>query len=81
MKYAFIREHKQIYKLTRLCELLDVSSSGYYDWLDRPESNRSRENKLLTVKIRRSHQQSNKIYGSPRIHEDLIAEGENMQCE
>ena len=76
MKYAFIREHKQIYKLTRLCELLDVSSSGYYDWLDRPESNRSRENKLLTVKIRRSHQQSNKIYGSPRIHEDLIAEGE-----
>ena len=76
MKYAYIREQSQVYKITRLCELLDVSSSGYYDWLDRPESNRSRENRRLTGKIRYFHQQSNRIYGSPRIHEDLINEGE-----
>ena len=76
MKYAFIRKHKQTYQLTRLFDLLGVSSSGYYDWVDRPESKRARENKELTERIRRSHQQSNKVYGSPRIHEDLIAEGE-----
>ncbi len=76
MKYAFIREHREAHKITRLCELLDVSTSGYYDWLDRPESQRSRENKALTKKISYFHQQSNAIYGSPKIHEDLLDEGE-----
>lgn len=76
MKYAFIKQHRQHYAVTRLCETLNVSSSGYYDWLDRPESHRSRENKRLTDKIRGLHQQSRSIYGSPKIHKDLMAAGE-----
>jgi len=60
----------------RLCNALEVSTSGFYDWLDRPESNRSRENRQLTEKIKNLHQQSRGIYGSPKIHEDLLAEGE-----
>jgi transposase InsO family protein len=76
VKYAFIRLHSEVHKITRLCELLEVSTSGFYDWYDRPESNRSRENSVLTEKIKCFHQQSNKIYGSPKIHEDLIEEGE-----
>jgi transposase InsO family protein len=76
VKYAFIRDHDKSHKITRLLDLLDVSSSGYYDWLDRPESNRSQENRGLTKKIKRYHQQSREIYGSPKIHEDLIAAGE-----
>ena len=76
MKYAFIREHSQGHRITRLCELLAVSPSGYYDWFDRPESNRSQENRALTEKIKRFHQQSNEIYGAPKIHEDLTDDGE-----
>ena len=76
MKYAFIREHDEAHKITRLIDLLGVSSSGYYDWLNRAESNRSRENSVLTTKIRHHHRQSREIYGSPKIHEDLLAEGE-----
>jgi len=76
VKYAFIREHSQVHKITRLCELLEVSTSGFYDWFDRPESNRSCENRMLTKKIKHFHQQSNEIYGSPKIHEDLIDDGE-----
>ena len=60
----------------RLCNTLEVSVSGYYDWIDRPESKRSRENRQLTEKIKNFHQQSREIYGSPKIHEDLCAEGE-----
>lgn len=56
--------------------MLEVSPSGYYDWFDRPESNRSHENRALTKKIKQSHQQSRELYGSPKIHEDLIADGE-----
>ena len=59
-----------------MCEAFDVSASGYYDWLDRPESNRSRENRKLTQKIKQYHEQSREIYGSPKIHEDLIDAGE-----
>jgi len=53
-----------------------VSRSGYNDWLDRPESKRSLENRKLTLKIRRSHERSGKVYGSPKIHKDLIVDGE-----
>ena len=77
MKYAFIRQHRQHYPLTRLCEMLEVSSSGYHDWRDRPESHRSQENKRLTAKIVHCHQQSRQIYGSPKIHQDLAEAGES----
>lgn len=76
MKYAFIRQHRKEYKTTRLCEVLEVSTSGFYDWLDRPVSHRSSENRRLTEKIRRHHQQSRGIYGSPKIHEDLVSDGD-----
>ena len=56
--------------------MLGVSTSGYYDWLDRPESNRRRKNRQLTTKIKCYHQQSHEVYGSPRIHKDLLDEGE-----
>ena len=62
--------------MVRLCDALGVSSSGYYDWLDRPESIRTRENKALTAKIKHSHEQSGEVYGSPKIHKDLVVEGE-----
>ena len=76
MKYEFIRHQRKEYKLIRLCDALDVSPSGYYDWLDRPESKRYRKNKALTEKIKRSHRQSREIYGSPKVHKDLVTEGE-----
>ena len=76
MKYAFIRSQRKEYKITRLCEVLEVSTSGYYDWLDRPESSRHRGNRVLTDKIRHFHRQSNEIYGSPKVHRDLITKGE-----
>ena len=76
MKYAFIREHRQQYTAKRMCKVLSVSSSGYYDWCDRPESQRSRSNRGLITKIRCFHQASHRTYGSPRIHYDLQASGE-----
>lgn len=76
MKYEFIRSHHKEHKVVRLCEVMEVSTSGFYDWLTRPESERSRENRRLTEKIRHYHHQSREIYGSPKIHKDLLAVGE-----
>ncbi|NIP24410.1 MAG: IS3 family transposase [Gammaproteobacteria bacterium] len=76
MKYVFIHQHREEYTITRMCDVLEVSTSGYYDWIDRPESARSRENRRLTDKIAYFHQRSRGIYGSPKIYKDLVEDGE-----
>ena len=61
-----------------MCRVLEVSRSGYYDWIDRPESLRTKRHRDLTVKIRQAHIESKKIYGAPRIHGDLTDNGERV---
>jgi putative transposase len=78
VKYAFIREQCKEHKITRLLTALDVSPSGYYAWLDRPESHRAKSNRALVTKIRVHHKASRYIYGSPRIHEDLMESGDRV---
>jgi len=77
VKYAFIQAQCQEHKVIRLCQVLGVSTSGYYDRLGRPESNRSQENRRLTLKIREFHLASRQRYGSPRIYQDLREDGES----
>jgi len=76
LKYTFIKAHRKEHKINRMCDVFEVSSSGYYDWLNRPESQRTRENRRLRTKIVQLHQASRKTYGSPRIYKDLLADGE-----
>ena len=77
MKFEFIRAHRKEYKIIRMCEVLEVSPSGYYDWRDRPESARSQENRRLTGLITQFHARSGGIYGSPKIHADMVDAGES----
>jgi transposase InsO family protein len=58
-----------------LCELLGVSSSGYYGWRQKRPSQRQREDAALAAKIAAAHRASRGTYGSPRIVEDLREEG------
>lgn len=56
--------------------MLRVSRSGYYAWRRRPESQRTKENRLLLLQIKSIHQEKYKsCYGSPRVHEQLIVRG------
>lgn len=59
-----------------MCKTLEVSLSGYYAWRGRPESGRTRKDRLLTIKIIAHHQQSRETYGTPRLKVDLAEEGE-----
>lgn len=61
--------------VSQACEVLDVSRSGYYAWLDRPLSNRDKENLELIDRIRSIHEESDGTYGSPRITAELRSEG------
>jgi putative transposase len=55
----------------RCCLVLEVSRSGYYAWLCRPESERQLANEILTERIVQIWKDSRGIYGLPRICEKL----------
>ncbi len=65
-----------MFRVEKMCAVLDVSRSGYYSWLKRPESKRARENKILLKQIKKVHQDKNKrVYGSPRMTQELRDQG------
>jgi transposase InsO family protein len=68
---------KQDYSILNLCQHLEVSPSGYYDWLKRRTTPgpRALENQLLAQAIGRIHHQSRQTYGSPRIRQELRKSG------
>jgi putative transposase len=80
VKFAFIKERLRPYPLEIVCEVLEVSRSGYYAWLERPESARAKRRKDLAVKVKAIHQENRGVYGSPRVYQALAAAGESV-CE
>lgn len=75
MKYAFIQEHDNEFRVVRMCSVLQVSRSGYYHWVDRPESRRAREDRKLLVHIRRVHLESRRAYGAVKTWRELCGRG------
>lgn len=69
-------EHKNIFPIVKMSEVFDVSRSGYYSWMSRGPSDRAQENQRLRRKIRKIWLDSGKTYGSPRIHQQLLRDGE-----
>lgn len=53
--------------------MLKVSKSGYYAWLDRPESKLAKRQRRLVTEIKAIHREFKQIYGSPRMHEELLS--------
>jgi len=58
-----------------LCETLDVSVSGYYAWRKRPMSQHQREDGHLVERIQAAYHANRGVYGSPRVHAELKAQG------
>jgi putative transposase len=71
VKYACIHSYRGEFRLRLMCRVLDVSVSGFYAWLKRGPSERSRQDSVLLVEIEKSHKASRRNYGSPRILRDL----------
>src|SRR6266567_2409319 len=78
MKYQFVAEHQQEYPITLMCQVLEVSVSGYYAWCKRPVSAHQREDARLAAAIQTIFLENRQVYGSPRIHAALQARG--MRC-
>ena len=78
MRYMAIHRCRTQYSVRMMCRAMSVSRSGYYDWVDRPESTRAQRHRALTEKIRYFHQASRDTYGAPRIRKDFLESGEQV---
>ena len=78
MKYAFVEAHRSECSVKKMCTVLEVSRSGYSCWRKRNPSRREVQNRELTKEIRRIHQESRGVYGSPRITEELRENGKKV---
>ena len=76
--FAWIDAEKAEFPITKLCQYLQVSPSGFYAARGRPESARTQTDRRLRVLVRASFDESHQRYGSPRIHEDLIEQEERV---
>lgn len=59
-----------------MCDVLEVSRSGYYDWLHHEPGKQERANRRLDVKIKALFAEHKQRYGAPRITQALRAQGE-----
>ena len=75
MRHRFIEEHRHCYGVKVLCDVLQVSRSGYYAARCRPPSARQQRQAALTEHIREIHAASRETYGSPRVYAELHAQG------
>ena len=75
MRYQFIDEQKKAWPVTLMCDVLDVSRSGYYDWTARDQSQHVRSTHKLDRRIRESFAEHRQRYGAPRITKTLHHEG------
>jgi putative transposase len=66
-----MKELRLHYPLPHICQVLNVSASGYYAWVDRPLSKWAREEGRLEVEIRAAHKRTRQVYGAEKLQRDL----------
>ena len=76
MKYAFIAEHRPQYSVRRMCRCLNIHPSGFYAWIKNPLSHRAREDARQTKLLEEAWNDSGKVYGYRKLHDDLVELGE-----
>jgi len=70
-----IDAEKASFPVSKLCQVMRVSRSGFYASRRRPESVHTRDDRRLRVQVKASFDESRRRYGSPRVWEDLIEQG------
>lgn len=78
MRFEFIHTEKATFPVSVMCNVLEVSRSGYYAWVERPKAKRELDDEQLAVAITAIHHRSRGTYGSPRVHAELRAEDHSV---
>ncbi len=63
------------YGIAVMCGILQVSRSGYYQWVNRKPSKRAQEEGRLEVEIKAAHKRTRETYGPERLQHELKDQG------
>jgi transposase InsO family protein len=80
-KFAFIDAEKALYSIVKMCAWIGVSTSGYYEWRDRPPSATVQRRGHLATLIEWIFTDSDQTYGHRRIRAALARQGERVTPE
>ena len=67
--------NQALFPIASMARVLGASTAGYYAWRDRPASAHAQADATLLKQVRTVHASSRQIYGAPRVHAQLRAEG------
>ncbi|MBG0511091.1 IS3 family transposase [Agrobacterium sp. MOPV5] len=76
VKYAFVAQHQQRFSVRMMCRLLRIHPSGFHAWLRMPLSKRACEDKRQIDLLQTAWEESGKVYGYRKLHDDLLDQGE-----
>jgi len=74
-RYRFVEAESSRCPVAQVCRIAQVSRAAYYDWKERPLSQREQEDAALTAHIRAIHSASGGQYGVPRVLPELRDQG------
>ena len=66
------------YSIMKMCEWLEVSTSGYYEWRDRAMSATAARRDRLKLLIKEAFDDSDATYGYRRVHAPARAVGRTL---
>ena len=75
MKYRFMEDNREVFRVKKMSKVLKVSRGSYYAWRKHVPSKRQKANEWLLERVREAYIKSRKIYGSPRIKDVLNDQG------
>jgi putative transposase len=75
VRFGFVAKHRGIWPIGLTCESLDVSRGGFYAWLSRKPSQRTRDDERIGAQVRDSFVSSDRTYGARRVWRDVLALG------
>ena len=64
------------FPIATMARVLGVSTAGYYAWRERPPSTHAQADAALLTRVKTIHTTSRRLYGAPRVHAQLRADGE-----
>jgi transposase InsO family protein len=73
-----MKQHCDQFQVRSMCQALDVSRSGYYDWLTRAPSAHAQKDQVLSERIRVHFEANRRVYGTRRLKACLADEGEHV---
>jgi putative transposase len=78
VRFAFVDAERAQWPVAALCEMLEVSRSGYYAWTTRGEAPRVQADAEVVEEIRAAHEAGRGNYGSPRVVRALRKQGRRI---